>query len=273
MSGNRRARTYLFVPGDRPDRFAKAAGSGADEVLLDLEDAVAPGGKAGARDTVADWLRERPAVVRVNAAGTQWHEADLEALRGLPGLRGVVLPKALPEAVRSSRGLLDGTVPLYPLIESARGVRDAAETATAEGVATLMFGNLDFALDAGLTVGSDDERELLHARSAVVIAARAAGLPGPIDGVYPEIDDDAGLRAATLRGRDLGFPAKLCVHPRQVAVVHEALRPGDEELAWARRVLEVASDSEGRAVRVDGQMIDAPRLALARSLLDRENNP
>lgn len=270
MSSVETARSYLFVPGNRADRFEKAIAAGADEVLIDLEDAVAAADKTTARAAVVEWLRENPAMVRVNSADTEWHADDLDALRESPGLRGVVLPKARDvDEVRDCLVRLGQSVPLLALIETAKGVRDAAAIAELPGVVRLVFGNLDFALDAGITVSSKDETELHYARSALVVASRAARLPGPVDGVYPELDNDEGLLAATARGRDLGLPAKLCLHPRQLPVVHRALRPGEDELAWARRVLDAAADLNGAAVRVDGQMIDAPRLTLARQLLER----
>jgi citrate lyase subunit beta / citryl-CoA lyase len=271
------ARSLLFVPGSRPDRFAKAAASGADAVILDLEDAVAPPDKATARAAAADWLARHPATVRINPPGTPWHADDLAALAEARQLAGVVLPKA--ESADDVRGLtaaLPGTRPVPPvlaLVETARGIRDAALIAELPGVSRLAFGSFDFCLDAGITVAADDERELLHARSTLVVASRAAGLPGPVDGVHARLDDPAGLHAATRRSSDLGFTGRLCVHPGQVPVVHEALRPDPARLAWARRVVDAAGGTGGAAVRVDGQMIDAPRLAEARRLLALAGGP
>ncbi|MFI5611034.1 HpcH/HpaI aldolase/citrate lyase family protein [Amycolatopsis sp. NPDC051903] len=257
-------RTLLFVPGNRPDRFAKAAASGADAVLCDLEDAVAPDAKSAARDAVVGWVRSEPAVVRVNAADTPWHAADLAALRGLPGVLAVVLPKASPDAVAATASAL-GEVPVWALIETARGIRDA--DAIASVAARLVFGNVDFGLDAAVTATGPDERELLYARSRLVIASRAADLPAPLDGVTTDLDDPAAAATAARLSRNLGFGGKLCLHPKQVAAVREAFAPSAEELAWARSVVEAAGSSEGAAVRVDGQMIDRPRLELARRLL------
>jgi citrate lyase subunit beta/citryl-CoA lyase len=266
------ARSFLFVPGDRPDRFAKAAAAGPGSVVIDLEDAVAPDHKETARAAALAHLAGHTALVRINAAGTPWHEDDVAALRGAEGLAGIMLPKAGSaedlRALRGARGSRDLPAVLA-LIETARGVRDAAGIAQLPGVGRLAFGSFDFCLDTGITVSTDDERELLLARSALVIASRAAGLPGPVDGVHGALDDDAGLAAATRRAVGLGFTGKLCVHPRQVPVVHAASRPDEAQLHWARGVLEAAEGSAGAAVRVDGQMIDAPRLDQARRLLAR----
>jgi citrate lyase subunit beta/citryl-CoA lyase len=262
------AQAFLFVPGTRPDRFAKAAASGADAVILDLEDAVSPQDKERARAAVARHVAEHQALVRVNGAGTPWFADDLAALAGAGALAGIVLPKAeTASQVAEVAAALGRRTRVFPLVESARGVRDADAVAQAPDTARLMFGNLDFALDAGITVRSADARELLLARSALVLASRAAGLPGPVDGVHPDIEDDAELSAATRRAADLGFSGKLCIHPRQVPLVRRAFVPSDEELAWAARVVGLAADSAGAAVRVDGEMIDKPRLELARRIV------
>jgi citrate lyase beta subunit len=270
------ARSLLFVPGDRPERFDKAAASGADVVLCDLEDAVAPENKAEARAQVAGWASGHPAAVRINAVDTSWHEDDLAAVSTAAGVVAVVLPKAdTVEAITATAGRLPAGLPLYALIETARGVRDvdrlAEKLAETPGAHRLLFGNLDFGLDAGITPMGHDERELLYARSKLVIASRAAGLPAPIDGVCTDIKDAAETSAliqSATAARALGFGGKLCVHPNQVAAVNGAFSPAEEELRWARRVLEAIGDSSGAAVRIDGEMIDKPRVELARRLLD-----
>lgn len=266
------ARTLLFVPGDRPERFARAAASGAGGVLVDLEDAVAPEAKARARDAAVAWLAAHDGYLRINATDTLWHDEDVAALAAARRLRGVVLPKSATadQVAVTARRLPEG-VPVLALVESALGVREAAAIAEVPGVARLLFGSIDFALDAGITPSEPDEPELLWARSALVVASRAAGLPSPLDGVYPRLDDDdeVGLAASSRRSRGLGFGGRLCVHPQQIEPVHRAWQPTDAEREWARRVVSAAGDSAGAAVRVDGQMIDRPRLELARALLAR----
>jgi citrate lyase beta subunit len=264
--------TFLFVPGSRPDRFDKAAASGADAVILDLEDGVGPADKASARAAVAQYIAHNRALVRVNGFSTPWLDDDLAAIAGAEDLVGVVLPKTdSPDQVAEVAARTGRRV--FALVETARGVRDVDRIALVPATARLIFGGLDFALDAGITVRSADEHELLFARSAIVVASRAAGLPGPIDGVQPEIDDDVATTASTRRGADLGFTGKLCLHPRQVPLVRAAFAPTQDELVWARRVLEVASGSSGAAVRVDGAMIDKPRLDLARRIVRASEQP
>jgi len=257
-------RSWLFVPGDRPDRFAKAATSGADEVILDLEDAVAASNKESARQEVARWLTDGAvAWVRVNSAGSRWHRDDLAALATCPGLRGVVLPKAHGQAtVRRVEHALPG-MEILALIESALGIQDAPAIAACVSVCGLAFGSIDFALDIGADDGDD---ALLFARSALVIAARAAGLPPPIDGVTVETRNTEIIRASATAARRLGFGGKLCIHPAQIEVVNDAFGPDPTELNWAQRVLSAAGSRTG-AFAVDGRMIDEPVLARARRIL------
>lgn len=261
------ARTLLFVPGNRPDRFGKAVAAGADLVVVDLQDAVPPADKDTARREVATWLGDagNRAAVRVNAADSPLHEPDLTALAGLPGLAAVLLPLADdPAALAAMRARLGPAVALLPLVENARGLSRVDELAAAPGVARLAFGHLDFAADLD---ASPDPEAMLLARSTLVLASRVAGLPGPVDGVTPDLTDPEVTRTDALRARRLGFTGKLCVHPKQVAVVHEAFRPDPEQVAWARRV--VAAAAAGGVVRVDGAMVDAPVVARARAVLAR----
>jgi citrate lyase subunit beta/citryl-CoA lyase len=264
------ARTYLFVPGDRPERFDKALASGADAVILDLEDAVTPDAKPAARAHVAARLRAAsPAdlarlVVRINDASTPMFDADLAMLRECAA-PVVMLPKAeLPEGIATVRAACP-QIAVLALIESARGVLNAEALAEAPGVQRLVFGTMDFALDLGL---SGDPVGFDYAASRLALASRVAGLAAPIAGVTPEIADLAPLRADLQRARAHGFSAKLCIHPKQVTAVHEALRPSAEELAWAGRVIAAAEGAPG-AVQVDGHMVDKPVLRRAHALLAR----
>ncbi|GAA4556882.1 HpcH/HpaI aldolase/citrate lyase family protein [Planotetraspora kaengkrachanensis] len=251
-----RERSWLFTPGDRPDRFAKAAASGADVGVLDLEDGVAPENKPAARAAVADALIRHLAYVRVNGAGTPWHDDDLAAIAGRPGLLGVMVPKAeTPDALDGIRS------PVVALVETAAGLENASLVAAHPNVVRLAFGNVDFGLDIGAT---DDE--FVYARSRLVVVSRARGIAAPIDGVTTDLDDPAHAAADAHRARRLGFGGKLCLHPRQIEPVNQAFTPTEAELAWARRLLEKAG--EGGAVRVGGQMIDKPLLESALRLLD-----
>lgn len=261
------ARTLLFVPGSRPDRFDKAVAAGADLVVIDLEDAVPEESKESAREAVAGWLAqaEHGAAVRVNGTATEHFGADLTALAGAPGLAAVVVPMA-DDPAALTRAHEETGVPVVALIETATGIVRAAELAAVPGVVRLAFGHLDFAADIGSDTGHD---AMLMARSTLVVASRAAGLAGPVDGVTTDLDDPAVATADASRAAGLGFAGKLCIHPRQVETVNAAFAPSAEELSWARRVLAVAAEAGSGAVRVDGQMVDAPVLIRARQLLSR----
>ncbi len=261
--------TWLFVPGSSPERFAKAAGSGAHAVILDLEDAVAPKAKGAARRAVAEYLGAgKAAYVRVNAVDSQWHRKDIDAVAGQPGLRGVVLPKAeAPEEMPGVADALGRDAAIIALIETARGVLGAAKIADTDRVARLAFGSVDLALDTGV---EDEEAGFLAARSSLVLASRAAGLAGPLEGVTVDVRDAERAGADAVRARRLGFAGKLCVHPRQLQPVLEAFAPAPDDVVWAERVTEAVGSLEGGAVRVGGEMIDRPRVARAEAILARQ---
>ncbi|WP_251330573.1 HpcH/HpaI aldolase/citrate lyase family protein [Haloplanus pelagicus] len=272
-------RTVLFSPGDRPELCRKAPATGADTVVFDLEDAVAPARKAEARAAVADLLADPefdPAgvevAVRIGAADAA--TADLDALtdRDLRRLDAVMMPKATVESVRAVADALsahDLSVPVIALIETATGILDAPEVAALGVVDALGFGAEDLSADLGATRTAEGT-EVLYARERVVVAARAAGVE-PIDTVYTDLDDAEGLRSETTFAATLGYDGKMVIHPDQVPIVAEAFAPDSEEVAWARRVLaarEAADDDRG-VFEVDGEMIDAPLLARAERILDR----
>lgn len=260
-----RARSLLFVPGDRPNRFDKAAAAAPDLVVIDLEDAVAPADKAEARASTAAWLSGGgQACVRVNAVGSPEHGADVDALVGIDGLQAVMLPKADDAAVGAALAQRL-SVPVIALIESAAGMARAADIAAADGVARLAFGHLDYAADLG---ADPTHMAMLHARSTLVLASRTVGLPGPIDGVTAALEDTTALAEDIEHARGLGYTGKLLIHPRQVDQTHHALRPDEQTIAWAQRVVAAATGSRG-AIRVDGEMVDAPVLARAKDVLDR----
>jgi citrate lyase subunit beta/citryl-CoA lyase len=261
------ARSYLFVPADRPARYAKALASGAEAVIVDLEDAVAPAAKDSARAALAAWLDGGGSgiAVRINDAASATFASDL-ALVARPGVASVVLPKAerLDDLARVRAAA--PAAALLPLVETAAGIANARALARADGVERLLFGSIDLQLDLGIE-GDDDE--LLAFRSELVLASRLGGIAAPVDGVCTAVDDAAALDADTRRARKLGFAAKLCIHPRQVAVVHAAFAPSADEVAWATRVVAAAGASAGGAVAVDGKMVDRPVLLRAQTLLAR----
>lgn len=256
--------SLLFVPASRPERYAKALEAGADAVIIDLEDAVAPTDKHGARAALAAWLDPaQPVLVRINAADTPWFAADLELL-ARPGISGVVLPKAEhPDDVLAASHA-GGGLPVLPLIESALGFEQRLALAHADRVGRLIFGHLDFQADLDMRATED---ELLPFRVALVLASRLAGIAAPIDGVTTAIDDAELLQADALRSRRLGFGGKLCVHPRQVALVNRCFAPGADEIAWAQRVIAADAASGGAAVAVDGKMVDRPVVLRAQAIL------
>ncbi len=261
--------TWLFVPGDRSDRFERAAGAGADEVILDLEDAVGPDAKSTARAAVGRWPGDSGACwVRVNGAGTPWHEDDLAAVGEAAGLRGVVVPRAEDgDVLMAIRDRLPRGTGVVALVETAQGIDGAAALARGGAVDRLAFGSIDFALDVG---AEETDEALLLARSALVIASRLGGLPPPIDGVTVATGDESAARDAAVRARSLGFGGKLCIHPRQVGPVAEGFRPTAAQVEWATRVVEVAGrDGEPGTTSLDGQMIDRPVVLRARAILGR----
>lgn len=257
-----RARSLLFVPGDRPDRFDKAGACGADAVIIDLEDAVPPERKPNALRRALAWLStESRAAVRINPRNTTWHRAEVRALRKLDV--AVVLPKT--ERPDDVAALVDAFGPdrVVALLETPRGIVAADAIAEVTGVVRLAFGNVDLA--AALAVRSDSTAALAHARGRVVLAAASAGLPPPLDGVTTALHDEATLIADVARAREVGFGGKLCIHPRQVPIVNAGLLPGPEEVEWARRVVD--AEAGGGVTVLDGSMIDAPEVARAKALL------
>lgn len=260
------SRTWLFVPGNRPERFDKALAAGADRVIIDLEDAVAPADKAAARDALARWLASTTAklAVRLNAADTAWFADDI-ALIDSPAVNTVVLPKAEDPRVLAQLAARRPGLALVPLIESAAGFAALREMAAVPGVERLAFGHLDFQVDLGMRGAAEDD--LLPFRSEIVLASRLARIAAPLDGVTVTLDDAERLADDVARARRLGFGGKLCIHPKQVAGVRAGFAPGEAEISWARRVLAAAQQAGGAAVAVDGKMVDRPVMLRAEAIL------
>jgi citrate lyase subunit beta / citryl-CoA lyase len=261
-------RSYLFVPGNRPERFEKAYAAGADAVILDLEDAVPPDQKLMARAfglAAAAANASQALWVRVNGSDTLWFRDDISALVGQPGIAGIVLPKA------ETRGQIDSVLAhahpalsVLPIVETARGFANLAELCGAPHVQRIVFGTLDFQIDLGI----DGDGEELHLfRSQIVLASRLAGIGAPVDGVSTTITDADAVEADARRGRRFGFGGKLCIHPKQIEAVHRAYAWSDAEVEWARRVLAAVEASHGAAVAVDGKMADMPVILKARRVL------
>ncbi|WP_211267159.1 HpcH/HpaI aldolase/citrate lyase family protein [Nonomuraea candida] len=260
--------TWLYVPGDRPERFDKAVASGADVVIIDLEDAVAPARKDAARRNAADYLRERPGRpgvelhVRVNDPAGGRGRDDLAAVGELAD--AVRLPKVESAALLDAVAGLAGGVPAYALLESAAGIVAAREIAAHPGVAGVALGEQDLAAELAVT----DEQAMNHLRLQVVLAAAAAGLaPVPMS-VYPDVKDEAGLLASCRAGRALGLFGRTAIHPRQIPVIRRAFRPTEEETARAAEIVAAAEEAEragvGAVALPDGRFVDAPIVARAR---------
>lgn len=272
------ARSFLFVPANRPERYAKALASGADAVIIDLEDAVAPAGRDAARALLRGaWAGIATAdrarvLVRINADGSLWHAGDLALMGALAqeGLAGVVLPKAeCAQALVAIAAACPG-VATVPLVESAEGVAALDTMARAPQVLRLALGHIDLQVDLGMACGPD-QAELVPLRWAMVLASRRAGLVAPVDGVSTATGDSETLAHDTARSRRFGFGAKLCIHPAQIAGVHAALAPSAAECTWAQQVLAAAEAAAGGVCVVDGRMVDAPVIAMARQTLQRQH--
>ena len=256
-------RSWLFAPGHDEKLLRKVFEVGADAVMLDLEDAVPAELKDRAREMVSEVALARPCWVRVNRAGTQECDRDLAAIRGM--VSGLRIPKVESAAdvawiaQRAPGVVLDCTV------ESARGVLNAFEIASAPACALLSYGGLDLAADLGSFPG---EQETLYARSHLVIAARSAGKPKPSDGVHPLLDDDDGLRKEAEAAKRIGFFGKSAIHPRQVPIIHEVFTPTQQELDWAQHVMWAFEQSGGAATKTaSGEFVDRPVAERARQLL------
>jgi citrate lyase subunit beta/citryl-CoA lyase len=260
---SRVARSLLFVPGDRPERFDKAVASGAHEVVLDLEDAVAPAAKAAARGMVALWLSTgREAFVRINALHTEWYADDLRMLRAVPSAC-VMLPKADADSLVRTAQALPGRR-IIALLETVSGCMELAQMARVPGLERIAFGSVDFAAESGI---ADEGDAMTGVRVQIVLHSCHAGLLAPIDGVSVHFDDDARMRADALRSRQLGFGGKLCIHPRQVAQVNAAFLPSPQDMQWAQAVMAAFEASGGAATSVDGKMIDKPVVDRARRIV------
>jgi len=255
----------LFVPATRPDRFDKAAQSGADAIIIDLEDAVPAPSKAEARDKLrfARGL-QIPVFVRCNAQGTPWHDADLDALASL-GLKRICAPKVeSAHAIDVMATRLGEDIEVLAQIETALGVERANDIAAHRLVRQLAFGPADFFLD--LAVAPSDVLTQ-HVLCRLAIASRAAAKAAPLDGPSFAVHDREALELACVQALAGGAGGKLCIHPSQTATVRDQFKPSDAEIAWAQRI--VAADAEGAAQIVEGQMIDAPVVARARAILER----
>jgi citrate lyase subunit beta/citryl-CoA lyase len=248
------ARTWLLVPGDRPDQFSTPKIREADALVLDLNN-VAPENIELARHAVAKHLSGGGnAWVRVNGSDTEFCSGDLRAVVAGPRLQGVVLPRTeSADQVRAVKAQLRAGVMVVAMLETAAGIENADGIAAAHGTLRLAFGSTGLGRALGIAGGA---AALLYARSRLVIASCAAGLPGPIDGPSTDLDDIVGLGEDLRHAVGLGFTGKMCLDPRQLYMTNSAFAPAPSKLAWARRVLAATCSSPTSVVRVDGEMVD-----------------
>lgn len=261
------SRSLLFVPGDRPERFEKAAAAGAHEIVIDLEDAVSPDNKVAARVAIVDWLQSgRNVGIRINAAETPWFNDDLEMAEKLPSAT-VMLAKADAASVSAVAEALPDR-PIIALLESVKGYMELRQMVAVPDVKRIAFGSIDFGVDSGI---ADEDDAMTAVRTQIVLESRFAGLQSPVDGVSVNFRDPELMRCDALRSRQLGFGGKLCIHPNQVAAVNNAFKPTGEQLDWAKRVLAASVVSKGGATTVDGKMVDKPVVMQAEKIVAEAN--
>jgi citrate lyase subunit beta / citryl-CoA lyase len=266
-------RSLLFAGASRPDLVAKIDRAGADVAIIDLEDAVPTANKEEARAALPELVAsvaETTVLVRVNAATTEWFDADLDAAAALDGIAGVVVSKVeAPGDLETAAGRLGEGATVLAGIESARGVAEV-ESLLAAGATACYFGAEDYIADLGGRRSAGGE-EVLYARSRVVLAARLAGVTA-IDQVVVDFRDDAGFERDAEAGRGLGYRGKLCIHPAQVAIANRVFSPSEEEVARARGMLAAWEEGAARgvaAVAFEGEMVDGPAIRMARDTLER----
>jgi len=254
------ARSWLLVSARRKETFAAAASSHADQIILDVEDAVDPKLKPAARNDVVEWFEGGgTGWVRINDHTTDFWSDDVDALAGLPGLSGVMLAKTeSPADVTETFDRLRGATPVIALIESALGIEEANSIARARGAFRLAFGSGDYRRDTGT---SSDNLAMAYPRSKLVVASRIGNLPGPIDGPtvgssHPVLREQSAMAVA------LGLTGKLCLELDQLPVINEVISPTQSDVVWARTFLD-DFEARGRVIR-DGS--DLPRLGRAQKI-------
>ncbi|HIO29985.1 HpcH/HpaI aldolase/citrate lyase family protein [Marinobacter salarius] len=257
------ARSILFVPGNRPDRFEKAMSSGAHLIAIDLEDAVSPREKNQARAATAAWLAQgHVAAVRINAADTEWFNDDIKMMAEAPAAI-LMLPKAdLASLMETQKALPDHS--LIALIETVKGYKELERVAEVPGLTRIAFGSIDFGTETGIT---DDANAMTSVRTQIIIESCFANLEPPIDGVSVAFQDADQIEQDAFRSRQLGFGGKLCIHPKQVSAVNKSFQPDSAQVDWAKRVVAAMESSDGGATTVDGKMVDKPVVIQAHRIL------
>lgn len=265
--------SFLFVPGSRPDRIAKALSSGADAVIVDLEDAVKVDEKKSARQSVAGFLKSNKdsrVLIRVNSSDSHEHEEDLALCRDADNVFGVMLPKASHrpeiEYVANQTGK-----PVWPLVESASGVAALPDLITAVGVTRLSIGALDLAADLELVYPTGGcEKVLDFCRAQIVLYSKIGGLAPPIESVVPTINEVQEISRVATQAKQMGFGGMLAIHPNQLPEIHRAFHPSQAEVDWAERVIS-GSKKYGSIFQIDGKMVDAPVIKSAKRIIARSD--
>ncbi|MCG2582505.1 MAG: CoA ester lyase [Marinobacter sp.] len=269
---DRTLKTMLFVPATRPERIEKALASGAGAVIVDLEDAVPPNSKEVARESLESFLihYDGPGIyVRINGRGSDCFDSDVALCARHEKVAGIMIPKA--ESPEDIAAVAHAGKPVIPLIESAKGLLALSAIAATPAVERLSYGGLDLSDDLGIEGNTDGAESILdQCRYQILVCSRAAGLLPPIDTVFPVFDDEQAVAARARRARNMGFAGMLCIHPRQIAAVQSGFAPDAYQVEWANKVMEAAK-SGGGAFKVDGQMVDAPVIAMARTILERSH--
>ncbi len=270
-------KTWLFVPATRIDRIEKAFASGADAVIVDLEDAVAKEDKAKAREALKNYYDEqnakqtyRPIWLRINQAGREEFFKDIVLCQKMPNLAGVLLAKAEQVADIESVHQLTN-LPVIALIESAIGLYQIDSMAKAVSLVAFSYGFLDLCNDLQVQVGTAAADIIANQiRYQLILTSKIHQLSPPIDTIYPDFKDEIGLSNRAQLWSQMGMVGMLCIYPKQVQIVHQALQPTDRELAFATRVIEEYEKSGQAVFKIDGEMVDAPVIARSHQLLERQ---
>ncbi|THF25771.1 CoA ester lyase [Pseudomonas atacamensis] len=269
-----RATSFLFVPGDRPERFSKAMDSGADIVIIDWEASVIPNRKSVARKATIDFLQScgdtHKIALRLNPVQTDYFVDDYTSIRSL-SVCGVFLTMTeSTEEIHLAQNKIPNSLPFVAMIETAKGIVRANELASSGRVCRLAFGNMDYQTDLGLT---DHRTGTIYPSSVIAVASRNAGLPQPIAGVTANFSDSDFFHEEAAFEKSLGYSAKLCIHPKQIPWTHHVFDPTEQDIAWANTVLEATQHSH--AVQIDGVMIDRPVIERAKKILAQaaQRNP
>ncbi|MFW2176317.1 MULTISPECIES: HpcH/HpaI aldolase/citrate lyase family protein [unclassified Moraxella] len=273
MSKIPQSRSYLFVPAIDIHRVPKAFERGADTVIIDLEDAVSESVKQQCQHNLQTYLTSdtaKPVWVRVNAVGSDWFAQDIELVKHLPNIIGIVLPKVETADDIAQVHCHFPNTPIIALIETPIGMANVADIATAQGLYALSYGFLDICEKLGVRADSDAGQMVANQlRYQLLLHSQINGLTAPIECVYPPFNDNDGLTERVKWWRDLGFSGMLCIHPNQVGIVNTLAKPTDEQLTFAKKVVAYYEQTGLSAFAIDGEMVDTPVIVQAQKLLQQ----